>query len=88
MLESGWTYCDQSPPAASPPVTDAAPLQAAPLVRSGWTPERRARMSAMIKALQPWKKSTGPITAEGKSRSAQNGAVRGTRRGPRPEQNP
>lgn len=38
----------------------------------GWTPERRARQSALIGAWQPWAKSTGPRTAEGKAQAAAN----------------
>lgn len=37
---------------------------------NGWTPERRARQSALIRTWQPWKKSTGPKTPEGKTRSS------------------
>jgi len=32
----------------------------------GWSPERRARQAEMIRASQPWKKSTGPRTDAGK----------------------
>ncbi|MBU0858453.1 MAG: hypothetical protein KJ667_00815 [Alphaproteobacteria bacterium] len=37
-----------------------------------WTPERRAAQSARIRAHRPWEKSTGPRTASGKARAAQN----------------
>lgn len=40
--------------------------------KSAWTPERRARQSALICATKPWLGSTGPKTAEGKARSSQN----------------
>lgn len=40
--------------------------------RSGWTEERRAAAAAAIKKWEPWKRSTGPTTPEGKARSAQN----------------
>ena len=39
---------------------------------NGWTPERRARMSAMIRNWKPWEKSTGPRTDEGKAVSSRN----------------
>jgi hypothetical protein len=39
---------------------------------STWTPERRARQAELIKTWQPWSKSTGPVTAEGKAKSARN----------------
>jgi hypothetical protein len=38
----------------------------------GWPPECRAAQAARIRALQPWTKSTGPKTAEGKRRSRAN----------------
>lgn len=40
-----------------------------------WTTERREKMSALMKELKPWEKSTGPITDEGKKRSSLNGSV-------------
>ncbi|WP_394791524.1 hypothetical protein [Rhodoferax sp.] len=46
---------------------------------SNWTPERRARQAALIRALQPWRRSTGPRTAEGKAKVARN-AYRGGER--------
>ncbi len=42
--------------------------------KSGWSPERRAKQSASIKRWHPWSKSTGPRTAAGKARAAQNAA--------------
>lgn len=39
---------------------------------TGWSPERRAKHAASIKLWAPWAKSTGPRTAGGKQRSAQN----------------
>jgi hypothetical protein len=39
---------------------------------SGWTAERRARQAMLIRTWQPWKKSTGPRTPEGKSKSSRN----------------
>lgn len=41
---------------------------------SGWSPERRARHAAAIQRWKPWEKSTGPRTAAGKARAAQNAA--------------
>ena len=40
---------------------------------NGWTPERRARQAALIRAWKPWEQSTGPRTVEGKARTARNG---------------
>ena len=37
-----------------------------------WTPEARLRQAEAIRDWLPWRKSTGPRTAEGKARSAQN----------------
>lgn len=39
---------------------------------NGWTKERRARQAEMIRNWQPWAKSTGPRSAEGKERVARN----------------
>jgi hypothetical protein len=46
---------------------------------NGWTPERRARQAELIHRWKPWKQATGPKTAEGKARVAQNGYKGGTR---------
>jgi hypothetical protein len=37
-----------------------------------WTLERRAKQSEAIRQWKPWNKSTGPKTAEGKSKVASN----------------
>ncbi|MGB3797597.1 MAG: hypothetical protein WA957_14995 [Alteraurantiacibacter sp.] len=39
---------------------------------SSWTPERRAKQAEAIRRWQPWDKSTGPRTKEGKARSSRN----------------
>ena len=39
---------------------------------NGWTEERRARQSALIRTWQPWTRSTGPRTAEGMATSSLN----------------
>ncbi|HNQ92644.1 MAG TPA: hypothetical protein PKI93_06905 [Alphaproteobacteria bacterium] len=44
-----------------------------------WTPEERARQSAAIRKWKPWTSSTGPRTAQGKSRSALNATKHGFR---------
>lgn len=45
----------------------------------GWTSERRAKQSALIRQWRPWEKSTGPKTEEGKKRSAMRGYKGGNR---------
>jgi hypothetical protein len=47
--------------------------------KAGWTPERRARQAALIRRWQPWQRSTGPKTKEGKARAAQNARRHGFR---------
>jgi hypothetical protein len=37
---------------------------------NGWTSERKARQSALIRRWKPWEKSTGPKSPEGKARVA------------------
>ena len=44
-----------------------------------WTPERRARQAELIRTWQPWAKSTGPKSQDGKvtvSRNAWTGGHR------------
>jgi nicotinamidase-related amidase len=50
-----------------------------PRTHSGWSPERRARQSAMMRAAQIWTKSTGPKTKKGKARSSLNATKHGHR---------
>src|SRR5689334_12918301 len=45
----------------------------------GWSPERRARQAARIRATKPWLRSTGPKTEEGKARCAANALRHGGR---------
>lgn len=37
-----------------------------------WTPERKAKQSKLIREVQPWRKSTGPRTTDGKAIAAKN----------------
>lgn len=37
-----------------------------------WTPERRARQAALIRAWKPWLQSTGPKTLAGKAKASRN----------------
>ncbi|MGX5649589.1 hypothetical protein ACWKW4_04940 [Hydrogenophaga borbori] len=39
---------------------------------SGWTPERKARQAALIRAWKPWRQSTGPKTPAGKAKASRN----------------
>ena len=39
---------------------------------TSWTPERRARQAELIRQWQPWAKSTGPRTTEGKAKASKN----------------
>lgn len=47
--------------------------------RKGWSPERRARQAALIRAWAPWQRSTGPKTAAGKAHCAMNALKHGYR---------
>lgn len=44
---------------------------------TAWSPERRAKHAAAIRRWKPWTKSTGPKTASGKARAAQNATKHG-----------
>lgn len=44
---------------------------------SGWTEERRRKQRTAIHRWKPWKKSTGPISPEGKAAIALNGLKTG-----------
>ena len=39
---------------------------------NGWTLERKARQAVLIQSWQPWNKSTGAKTIEGKAISSRN----------------
>jgi len=39
---------------------------------NGWSLERRARQAELIRSWRPWERSTGPRSAEGKTRTARN----------------
>src|SRR5690348_9632651 len=45
---------------------------------NGWTAERRARQSRLIRGWRPWGNSTGPKTPEGKSIVSMNAYKGGT----------
>lgn len=47
--------------------------------RKGWSSERRARQAALIRAWAPWRRSTGPKTAAGKTSCAMNALKHGRR---------
>lgn len=44
-----------------------------------WTAEERQRQAEIIREAKPWKKSTGPKTAAGKNKVAQNAYKHGLR---------
>ncbi|MDR5801593.1 hypothetical protein [Caballeronia sp. LZ001] len=44
---------------------------------NGWTEARRAKQAEAIRRWKPWERSTGPQTAAGKIRSAQNALTHG-----------
>lgn len=46
---------------------------------NGWTPERRARQSALIRSWRPWERSTGPKSDKDKEIVARNADKGGTR---------
>ena len=47
-------------------------LMEAMMRKSGWSKERRAKQAEAIRRWQPWNKSTGPRTEQGKAKSARN----------------
>lgn len=46
---------------------------------NGWTDARRRRQARQIQRWQPWAKSTGPRTPQGKAKVGRNGHKGGTR---------
>jgi hypothetical protein len=50
-----------------------------PTKRRAWPAKRRQNQAAAIRRAQPWKKSTGPRSAAGKTSSAQNAHKHGLR---------
>ena len=44
---------------------------------NGWTPERKARQSELIRQWKPWEHSTGAKTVEGKAIVAKNAVKNG-----------
>jgi hypothetical protein len=46
---------------------------------NGWTPERRAKQAEAIRHWQPWSRSTGPRTDQGRARSSRNAWKGGVR---------
>ena len=49
------------------------------MANNGWTDERRARQAEAIRSWQPWRKSTGPRSPEGKARASRNADKGGKR---------
>lgn len=50
-------------------------------MRLYWTDEERQQQAALIRAREPWKRSTGPKTAAGKAIVSQNSVKDGLRGG-------
>ena len=73
-------------PTPGPNLPRRIPAEGKRLLRSkakaGWSPERRARQALAIRTWQPWRKSTGPRTQDGKVRSARNALKHGCRSRP------
>jgi hypothetical protein len=46
---------------------------------NGWTPERRARQSALIHTWRPWEKTTGPKTPQDEAKASRNAYKGGMR---------
>jgi len=76
---------DNSLPGEALPVQAPAPRPSArrpPRRGTKWSPEHRARQALAIRTWQPWRKSTGPRTQDGKARSAKNPLKHGYRSRP------
>ena len=41
-------------------------------MKSGWTPERKARQAALIRTWKQWQQATGPRTPDGKATASRN----------------
>lgn len=63
----------------NPRKTSGGSLRSAESAKHGWTSARRARHAAAIRRWKPWASSTGPKTAAGKAKSAQNAYKHGGR---------
>ena len=48
-------------------------------MNNGWTLERKAKQSALIRRWRPWERSTGPRTQLGKGRASRNAGKGGIR---------
>ena len=80
-------HLDKPPPKPSPKTLSRRPVRGSPqgegrscaAAKAGWSPERRARQAELIRAIKPWKMSTGPRTAAGKARTAANALKHGFR---------
>lgn len=78
-IANGLSNNERSAPAPALRPRSRPGLGPAKRPRRSWSPERRARQAAAIRTWQPWEKSTGPRTAEGKARSAGNALKHGRR---------
>ena len=48
-------------------------------MKSGWTPERKAKQATAIQSWKPWQKSTGPKSLSGKTKVSRNAFKGGNR---------
>lgn len=61
-----------TPTTPPPPRKSGRALRSSEGAKKGWSPARRASHAAAMRRWKPWAKSTGPRTASGKAKSAQN----------------